>query len=62
METEKGERFSDIRVEQAETEGAEIIAVSCPYCYLTYRDSILTMNKTEKIQLKDIVELVAEAL
>ncbi len=61
-ETAKSERFSDIRVSQAVDEGAEIIAVSCPYCYLNYRDSVLTMDKSDIIQVKDIVELVAEAI
>ena len=62
METVKGERFSDIRVEQAIEKGAEIIALACPYCFLNYRDSMLTMDKAEVIEVKDITELVAEAI
>ena len=62
METAKGERFSDIRVEQAVEKGAEIIAVACPYCFLNYRDSVLSTGKADVIQVKDISELVAEAL
>ena len=61
METIKGERFSDIRVEQAIEKGADTIVVACPYCFLNYRDSILTMDKAEVIQVRDISELVAEA-
>ncbi|MBN2186987.1 MAG: (Fe-S)-binding protein [Dehalococcoidia bacterium] len=62
MDTPKGERFSDIRVEQAIEKGAEIIALACPYCFLNYRDSVLSMDKTEAIEVKDIAELVAEAM
>ncbi len=62
METAKGERFSDIRVEQALREGVDIIALACPYCFLNYRDSVLTMDKAEVIQVRDITELVAEAI
>jgi Fe-S oxidoreductase len=62
MDTPKGERFSDIRVEQAAGKGADIIAVACPYCFLNYRDSVLSMGKGETMQVKDIAELVAEAL
>jgi len=62
METPKGERFSDIRTEQAADRGADIIAVACPYCVLNYRDSVLSMGKGETIQVKDIAELVAEAM
>ncbi len=62
METKKGERFSDIRVEQAVEKGADIIALACPYCFLNYRDSVLSMGKAESMQVKDISELVAEAM
>ena len=62
MDTPKGERFSDIRVEQAISKGADIIAIACPYCFLNYRDSVLSMGKAETLQVKDIAELVAEAM
>ena len=62
METVKGERFSDIRVEQALEKDTNIIALACPYCYLNYRDSVITMDKAAVIQVKDISELVAEAI
>jgi len=32
METLKGERFCDLRVEQAIDIGAEVLVTSCPYC------------------------------
>jgi len=62
MDTPKGERFSDIRVEQAMAKGADAIALACPYCFLNYRDSVLSMGKAEAVQVKDIAELVAEAI
>ena len=62
MDTPKGQRFSDIRLEQALTKGADIIALACPYCFLNYRDSMLSMGKEEVIQVKDVSELVAEAM
>jgi Fe-S oxidoreductase len=62
MDTPKGERFSDIRVEQAVASGADVIALACPYCFLNYRDSVLSMGKAEAVQVKDIAELVAEAI
>jgi Fe-S oxidoreductase len=62
MDTVKEERFSNIRVEQAIEKGVDVIAVACPYCFLNYRDSVLTMGKEESIQVKDISELVAEAM
>ena len=62
MDTPKGERFSDIRVEQAVEKGADIIAVACPYCVLNYRDSVLSMGKAETMQVKEVSELIAEAM
>jgi Fe-S oxidoreductase len=62
METKKGERFSDTLVEQAAELGAEVIATACPYCILNFRDSILTMDKESVLEVKDISEIVAEAM
>ena len=62
METQKGERFSDIRTEQAMGVGAEVLVTSCPYCITMFEDSRLTLNATEKIEVKDITEIVSEAI
>jgi len=62
METKKGERFSDLRIEQALEVGASILAVSCPYCLLNFEDSVLTGDKGDIIKIKDIAELVQEAI
>lgn len=62
METKSGERFSDIRIDQALEAGADTLAVACPYCMLNFDDSVLTMNKGDAISVSDITELVAEAI
>ena len=62
METKKGERFSDIRIEQALEIGAEVLAVSCPYCLLNFNDSLLTMDKESLLEIRDISELVKEVI
>jgi Fe-S oxidoreductase len=62
METTKGERFSDILVEQAIEQGAEILVTSCPYCILNFKDSVLTMDKADVLEIKDITEIVQEAM
>lgn len=61
-ETKRGERFSDIRIEQALEAGASILATACPYCMVNLEDSVLTMDKGESIQIKEIAELVLEAI
>jgi Fe-S oxidoreductase len=62
METVKGERFSDLRMEQAIGVGAEVLVTSCPYCITMFEDSRLTLNVTEKIEVKDITEIVQEVI
>ena len=62
MQTKKGERFSDIRLEQALEVGADILAVACPYCMLNFEDSVLSTEKSDVIAVKDIAELVLELI
>ncbi|MFH0821357.1 MAG: (Fe-S)-binding protein [Pseudomonadota bacterium] len=62
METQKGERFSDLRIEQALEVGAEVLVTSCPYCITMLEDSRLTTGAAEKIEVKDITEIVQECL
>jgi len=61
-ETKKGERFSDIRIEQALEAGANILAAACPYCLVMFEDSVLSLDKSDAIEIKDIAELVQEAI
>ncbi len=57
-----GERLAEIRVKEALDVGAEILAVACPFCLLTFDDAIKTTGTADKIQLMDIAELLAKAL
>jgi len=62
METLKGERFSDILVEQAVEMGADILVTACPYCLLNFKDSVVTSEKEGVLEVKDISEVVLEAM
>jgi Fe-S oxidoreductase len=62
METRKGERFSDILVEQATSQGADILITACPYCLLNFRDSVVTADKGDVLEVMDISEIVQAAL
>ncbi|MBN1828976.1 MAG: (Fe-S)-binding protein [Deltaproteobacteria bacterium] len=61
-EREKGERLSDLRIEEALGTGASVIATACPYCISMLEDSVKTANADDKIQVKDLVELVVTSL
>jgi Fe-S oxidoreductase len=62
METPKGERFSDLRLEQAMGVGAEVLVTSCPYCIANFEDSRLTLDVTENLEVKDITEIIQEVI
>jgi Fe-S oxidoreductase len=62
METAKGERFSDLRLEQAIGVGAEVLVTSCPYCIAQFEDSRLTLKNSEAIEIKDITEILQEVI
>lgn len=62
METPTGERFSELKIQQATDAGAEVLAVACPYCMLMFDDAVLVTGKEDVIQVKDIAELVLEAI
>jgi len=61
-ETKKGERFSDMRIDQAIEAKANVLAAACPYCMANFEDSVTTMDKGSVLEVKEIVELVAESL
>ena len=62
METQKGERFCDIRIDQALGVGAEVLATACPYCITMLEDSRITMGVDEKIEVKDLTEIIQELI
>jgi Fe-S oxidoreductase len=57
-----GGRLAEKRVNEAVEMGAEIIAVACPFCLLTVEDAIKTTGNEGRVQVKDITELISEAL
>ncbi len=62
METLKGERFSDLRLEQAVDVGAEVLVTACPYCITHFEESRLTLGDSESFEIKDITEIIAEVI
>jgi Fe-S oxidoreductase len=62
MEKMKGERLSDLRIEEALATGATVLATACPYCITMFEDSVRTLNAEDKIKIKDVAELLLESL
>jgi Fe-S oxidoreductase len=61
METAAGERFADLRLDEAVEAGAQVIATACPYCVACLEDSLKGRAQNDMI-VRDIVELIAEAI
>ncbi len=62
METVKGERFSDLRLEQAVGAGAEVLATSCPYCITHFEESRIALEDSNALEIKDITEIIQEVI
>ena len=62
METPKRERFADLRLKQAIGTGAQVLVTACPYCITNFEDSRLNVNGGEAIEIKDLTEVIREAL
>ena len=62
MDTPQEERFSDIRLRQAEATGAQILATSCPYCITNFEESRLNLEYEDVLEVKDITEIINEML
>lgn len=62
LESKKDERFAELRIRQAVASGAQVLAVSCPYCMTMFEDSALGLNEADRIEIKDVVELVWESI
>lgn len=57
-----GPRLTENRVKEAAQAGAEILAVACPFCLLTFEDAVKTTNFEGRIQVLDVSELLSLAL
>jgi Fe-S oxidoreductase len=61
LETDPGERISDLRVTQAVNSGANILATACPYCVTCLEDSLKSQGLTDLVVM-DIAEIGARSL
>ena len=62
METVKGERFSDLRLDQTKEIGAEVLVTACPYCITNFEDSRKNRDDGDSMAVKDITELIYESI
>lgn len=62
MDRKIGERVNTLRVEQLAHSGASTIATACPFCLQMLEDGIKLTDREAQLKVRDLAELVAEAL
>lgn len=55
-------RLAYDRIHEAIDTGAQVIATACPFCLTMLEDAVKTLTLEDQIQVKDIMELVVQAL
>ena len=60
-EEKLGKRINHIRAEEVIQSGAKVVATSCPFCQTMILDGLKDKGRSD-IQVKDVVQLVSEAL
>lgn len=62
-DAEKGDKEINIeRTEEALETGAKVIASACPFCMTMMSDGVKNKEKEEEVLVKDIAEIIGEAL
>ena len=62
LEEKEGERVNVNRTKEALETNANIIASACPFCMTMLEDGLKTLDKLDKVQVKDITEIVLEKI
>jgi len=61
-EFDEESRLAEVRVLEALEIGAEVLATACPFCLINFEDAIKVLDKEDTIVVKDISEIMLEAL
>jgi Fe-S oxidoreductase len=62
MEEKRGTRISHNRLNEAIGTNAGGVAVACPFCVTMFEDGVRALNVEERFAVKDIAEIVANAI
>lgn len=57
-----GKRLGEVRVEEALSTGASVVAVACPFCLLNLEDASKTLGVEDRLAVMDVAELVLRCL
>jgi Fe-S oxidoreductase len=62
MEHEAGKRVNDVRMDEIQALDPDLAAVACPFCLIMLDETATRRNAQDWLALKDIAEVIAEAL
>ena len=62
LEENTGERIYAERTKEALATKPAVICVACPYCMTMFEDGLKDEKASDQVVVKDIAEIVAEAL
>lgn len=62
MEEREGTRVNALRTQQALETNADVIATSCPFCYVMMDDGVRDAHAEEDVAVEDIAVILADAL
>jgi len=61
-EVPMGERFGELRINDAVNKGAKVLTTSCPYCLNMLTDACNSMDKQDALEINELSEILAAAL
>ena len=61
-EVPMGERFAELRIDDAVSNDAEIFVTTCPYCISVFDDCVASMEKGDEIKVMELAELLSTVL
>lgn len=62
LESSVDHRISELRAREAAQAEVDVLAIACPYCLSNLTDGIEAAGLCDRIEVRDVVELVAEAI
>jgi Fe-S oxidoreductase len=62
LEEKEGTRVNENRAKEAIATGAKTVATACPFCMTMMSDGVKAHGRSDQVQVKDIAEIVAEAV
>ncbi|NLI81882.1 MAG: (Fe-S)-binding protein [Deltaproteobacteria bacterium] len=61
-EVPMGERFGELRIEDACARGAEILATACPYCVNMLTDACTSLGRQDALEIAELSEVLSRTL